>query len=227
MRGADPLARSVAAAAAAGFAYWVVQGSFDWFWEFAGLGAPAFALLGLCCALAPANAAAHARSTYIKPVFTRLGIAAGAICALAAALSLAAPWLAQRQLQSAARIWSRAPQAAYDRLERSASLNPLGDQAYLVAGDIALRFGDLARAERQFSLALERSPGDAYATLERGAIASSRGRRAVALALLERAVRLNPRDALTAQALRVARHGGRVDVQQLNRAILLKAQQLS
>ena len=49
--------RAVAAAALAGFAYWVVHGSFDWFWEFAGLGAPAFALLGLACALAPARAA--------------------------------------------------------------------------------------------------------------------------------------------------------------------------
>ena len=53
LRSPDPLARAVAAAALAGFAYWVVHGSFDWFWEFAGLGAPAFALLGLACALAP------------------------------------------------------------------------------------------------------------------------------------------------------------------------------
>ena len=55
----DPLARAVAAAAVAGFAYWVVHGSFDWFWEFAGLGAPAFALLGLACALAPRSAVAE------------------------------------------------------------------------------------------------------------------------------------------------------------------------
>ena len=53
LRGSDPLGRAVVAAALAGFAYWVVHGSFDWFWEFAGLGAPAFALLGLACALAP------------------------------------------------------------------------------------------------------------------------------------------------------------------------------
>ena len=54
----------VAAAALAGFAYWVVHGSFDWFWEFAGLGAPAFALLGLaCCARARAGATAVDRRT--------------------------------------------------------------------------------------------------------------------------------------------------------------------
>ena len=46
LRGSDRLGRAVAAAALAGFAYWVVHGSFDWFWEFAGLGAPAFAMLG-------------------------------------------------------------------------------------------------------------------------------------------------------------------------------------
>ena len=33
----------------------LVHGSVDWFWEFAGLGAPAFALLGLLCALRPGD----------------------------------------------------------------------------------------------------------------------------------------------------------------------------
>src|SRR6202035_2319323 len=53
IRRADPLGRTVAAAALGGFLYWVLHGSFDWFWEFAGLGAPAFALLGVACSLAP------------------------------------------------------------------------------------------------------------------------------------------------------------------------------
>ena len=55
---------AVAAAALAGFGYWVVHGSVDWFWEFAGLGGPAFALLGLVCALDAAArrcASGHAR----------------------------------------------------------------------------------------------------------------------------------------------------------------------
>jgi tetratricopeptide (TPR) repeat protein len=225
LRNPDPLARCVAAAAAAGFAYWVVQGSFDWFWEYAGLGAPAFALLGLCCALAPTSGAAISDAK--RTAFRRTGIAFGALCALAAAISLAAPWLSQLQIQSAARIWTKAPATAYSRLNDSASLNPLSDQPYLVAGDIALRFGDLARAEHEFSLALTRSPSDAYATLERGAIASSRGERTLALALLERAARLNPRDTLAPQALRLVREGRRVNVAELNRAILLKAQQLA
>jgi tetratricopeptide (TPR) repeat protein len=218
-----------------GFGYWLVHGSFDWFWEFAGLGATAFALLGLACALGrsprargsegvrPASALAPVR----RLTWRRAGIAAGVVVVLAAAGSLTAPWLSQLQVQSAARIWTTAPRKAYARLDDAARLNPLSDEAYLVAGSIALRFGDLAYADHQFSLALKRTPGDAYATLERGAIASTRGDRKDAEGLFEQALRLNPRDELTRQALLHARHGQRVSVQALNRAILDRARQLA
>ncbi len=233
MRRADPLARAVAAAALAGFGYWAVHGSFDWFWEFAGLGASAFALLGIACSLAPrALDAQPDRSSPVArsgPRRRRLLVASvviGALVALAAALSLTAPWLSERQIDSAARIWPKAPLAAYSRLEEAARLNPLSDQAYLVEGGIALRFGDLARAEHAFSQALGRVHDDAYATLELGAIASAAGERARSLALLERAVRLNPRDPLARAALSVARSGKRVNIDELNRSILLNAQHL-
>jgi tetratricopeptide (TPR) repeat protein len=143
-----------------------------------------------------------------------------------AAVSLAAPWLSQLQVQSAARVWAKAPQTAYARLSDAARLNPLSDEPYLVAGSIALRFGEDARADHEFALALARAPGDAYATLERGAIASTENDRRGALELLERAARLNPRDQLTRQALRLAEEGKLVSVEELNRSILLNAQQL-
>jgi tetratricopeptide (TPR) repeat protein len=130
-------------------------------------------------------------------------------------------------VQSAARVWPSKPASAYARLNDAARLNPLSDEPYVVAGSIALRFGELPRADHEFALALERVPDDAYATLERGAIASSRGERQRALALLARAAELNPRDPLTRQALALARAGRRVDVGELNRSILLEAQQLS
>ncbi len=128
LRSPDPLVCAVTAAALGGFAYWMVHGSFDWFWEFAGLGAPAFALLGLACALAPR---VPARSTHKAdqlaktsglsglwrfPGPPRLGIGVGAIVAVLAALSLTAPWLSQLEVQSAARVWRSAPQSAYARL---------------------------------------------------------------------------------------------------------------
>ncbi|HEY2182155.1 MAG TPA: O-antigen ligase family protein [Solirubrobacteraceae bacterium] len=238
----DPLAAPVAVAALAGFAYWLVHGSFDWFWEFAGLGGAAFALLGLACSLSPRPVAPVAstattaspvqpgkagRSGSRAPTARRLQIAAAVIVALAACVSLGAPWLSQLELQRAARIWPHAPRKAYSTLEQAASLDPLGDEAYLVAGGIAVRFGDLSRADREFARALARTPGDAYATLERGAIASALGDRVRATALLEKAVRLNPRDALARRALSIARGGRRIDVQQLNRLILLGAGRLA
>ncbi len=266
LRSPDPLVRVLAGAALAGFAYWVVHGSFDWFWEFAGLGAPAFALLGLACALAPARvlpAVAHAPvpaggpgpaeapapadgpapAEAPAPADVRsagdrrqrlalagaglvVALAAAAAAAAAAAVSLALPWLSELEVQSAAHIWTRAPQAAYARLRDAADLNPLSDQPNLTAGSIALRYGELARADHQFSLALARDPGDAYATLERGAIASTSGRRAAALRFLARAKQLTPREPLAVQALSVVREGRRVDIDELNRLILLKAQQL-
>ncbi len=260
MRGADPLASTVAAAALAGFAYWTVHGSFDWFWEFAGLGASAFALLGIACSLvaararagspaaagapglarpadstaaslggptsAPAPARASVRAGRRPPLRGCLWATATAF-AVAAVASLVAPWLSERQVQSAASVWSKAPLVAYARLDSAAKLDPLSDEPYSLAGSIALRYGDSARAEHYFSLALKRVPGDAYATLELGALASELGERDRALVLLERAVRLSPRDPLAREALRTARAGRRVGVQALNREILLGAQNLT
>jgi tetratricopeptide (TPR) repeat protein len=230
LRRADRLAASVAAAALGGFAYWGVHSSFDWFWEFAGLGAPAFALLGLACALAPARRAGGGEGgppgVRRWPGARRAAFALGGLAALGATASLAAPWLSQLEIQDAARIWTRAPATAYARLDEAGGLNPLSDEPNLLAGSIALRYGDLRRADHEFALALARTPGDAYATLERGAIASAKGERTAAVALLERATRLNPRDELTFQALRLTRAGQRVSIVELNSLILLKAHQL-
>jgi O-antigen ligase len=227
-RARDPLAAGVAAAALSVFAYWAVHGSFDWFFEFAGLGAPAFAMLGLACALAPRGGDAGVRrpSRSLLPGPRGLWIGAGLLVSAAAAVSLAAPWLSGLQVDRAASIWREKPMQAYARLDDAARLNPLSDQPYLLAGSIALRYGDLARADHEFALALGRVPRDAYATLERGAIASSRGERVLALRMLERAASLNPRNRLTASALEVARKGHRLNTDELNRAILLTARKL-
>jgi tetratricopeptide (TPR) repeat protein len=259
-RSSDPLAGTVGAAALAGFAYWAVHGSFDWFWEFAGLGSCAFALLGIACSLAgvdgvqkrdaPRARAGHRGLGRVdgaqdQPVqnasslgpsttagrqtrrFPLVFVTVAGLLALVAAASLTAPWLSERQIQSAAQIWPHAPLKAYGQLGEAAKLNPLSDRPYLVEGSIALRYGDLARAQNAFSRALVRVPDDAYAALELGAIASQSGERARAVVLLERAVRLDPRDPLAREALATVRAGKRVSVQALNRSILLKAEQLA
>ncbi len=145
---------------------------------------------------------------------------------IALAASLATPWLSELQVQRAAHVWTRTPQAAFADLDSAAGLNPLSDEAYLVAGSIALRYGEVAHADQEFARALERSPNDAYATLERGAIASSEGRRGDALELLRRAVRLDPRDELAGAALRLVADGKKVNLAELNGTILREAQQL-
>ena len=225
-RPARRLESDVAAAALVGFAYWAVHGSFDWFWEFAGLGAPAFALLGIACALAPPRGRDGGASRSLPRAGRLALIGGGVVAAIAVAASLTLPWLSQLEVQSAAHIWPRAPRAAYSRLDRAADLNPLSDDAYLVAGSIALRFGDVARAQRYFSRALQRTPDGAYATLELGAIASDSGRRERALALLSRAVALDPRNPLARKALALARAGRRVSVAELNRAIFARSRHL-
>ncbi|MGA2321622.1 MAG: O-antigen ligase family protein [Solirubrobacteraceae bacterium] len=228
----------VAAAAVAGFSYWLVHGSFDWLWEFAGLGAPAFALLGLACSLAPST---RSRRFPLAGILgsrrlrfplagilgsRRLRYLAGALLALGATASLALPWLSRLEVERAAKIWPSSPRQAYARLNDAADLNPLSDEPALVAGAIALRFGDLARAAHEFSLALARVPRGAYATLEQGAIAATRGDREEALRLLERAVGLSPREPLAREALSRVREGRGLSIEELNRSILSKAQQL-
>jgi O-antigen ligase len=246
IRAPDGLAAGVAAAALAGFGYWVVHGSVDWFWEFAGLGAPAFAMLGLACSLAPgapsssrtdegapadagaatdADPAARPAVAGSRRSIRLLAVSLATVLALVAAVSLTLPWLSELEVQQAARIWPGSPARAYGKLERAAGLNPLSDEPYLVAGSIALRFDDLQRAQREFQKALGRVPGDSYATLELGAIASELGQRERATGLLRKAVALAPRDQLARSALRIALAGRRVSVKSLDQAILDGAEQ--
>jgi O-antigen ligase len=247
MRIRDPLAAAVAGGAALAFVYWAAHGMTDWFWEWAGLGAPAFALLGLACALAPRRAPASAVAPSspaddqdtgatliparpprpVVPARRRATLGLGALALLAGALAVAGPWLAERDVERAGAVFAHRPFEAYDRLDRAARLDPVSDRPALVKGSIALRFGDLPRAQAAFADALKRNPRGQYATLELGAIASVRGDRAGARRLLTRAVALAPRDGIAREALKVVTSGGAVDLATLNRRILSAGQSLS
>ena len=220
-----PLGGAVAGAAAMVFVYWAVHGSFDWFWEFAGLGAPAFAMLGLGCALVPRPHGDEPADR--RPILRgRLAIAAGAVVAVVAVASLALPWIAQRNVQRASRTWASDPSRAFQRLDQAASLNPLSERPQLAAGTIALRLGDLDRAERSFRDALSRDPRSVYANLELGAIAYERGDRARAQRLLDRARALHPRNPFVRDALDRVKSGRKLNIAELNEQIRSRTNQL-
>jgi tetratricopeptide (TPR) repeat protein len=226
MRVADPLAAAVAGGAVLAFLYWVVHGMTDWFWEWAGLGAPAFALLGLACALAPRRVG---EADIAPPSAGRrraVLVLAGAALVVGA-LAIAGPWQAERDTEQASAVFAQRPFEAYSRLDRAADLDPFSDRPALIEGSIALRYGDLARARTAFEKALDRNPRGQYATLELGAIASAQGDRARALTLLRQTVALAPRDGTAREALAVVREGGTVDLAALNRRILSAGQRIA
>jgi tetratricopeptide (TPR) repeat protein len=223
MRSRRALRAALAGGATMVVVYWLVHGSGDWFWEFAGMGATAFAMLGLACSLAPRRAPADPSA---QPLVRGWPAVGAGVVALAAAVSFVLPWLAERDVRRAARGWPINLDVAYDRLDRAESMNPLSDRAALIEGSIALRTGDFDRAERAFTRALERDPGGVYAHLELGAIASERGRRADALRHLQRAAELTPRDRIVRSALARVRSGRRLSIADLNEAILSRANAL-
>jgi tetratricopeptide (TPR) repeat protein len=139
--------------------------------------------------------------------------------ALAATLSLGAPWLSQVEQKKALSNWRADPAAAFDSLDSASSLNPLSATPKLLAGSIAQRLGRTDLSERYFREALERDPGDAYAHLELGALLAQSGRRPEAIAILTEARRLDPRDDLTASALKRVRAGKKVDLAAINRQL--------
>jgi tetratricopeptide (TPR) repeat protein len=219
-RAAPRVERAAAAAGAALFAYWLLHASVDWFWEFPALTAPAFAGLGLACALAPRGEAA-AQSRGPRP--RRALVAVGAVAGVLLAVSYLLPWLAELEIDRAAETWAADPDAAFQRLDRAGDLNPLAARPALTAGTIALRVGRIEKARQEFAEALDREPRNAYALLELGAIAAVEGERRTAVRLVGRANALSPRDEDIRLTLRRLERGRPVTLDGLNRRILERA----
>ena len=145
---------------------------------------------------------------------------------VAAVLSFAAPWLAEVEQNKAISAWRTSPTRAFDSLDSAASLNPLSATPKLLAGSISLRLGRNADSQRYFREAIERDRNDAYAHLELGALLAQAGRRPEAIATLERAARLDPRDDLTAGVLRRASRGKPVNIARVNRQLAARSAKL-
>jgi len=220
----------VAGAAIAIFAYWLLHASVDWFWEFPGLTAPAFAMVGLAGAVARPVSASRLSTGPLSGPVSRLPrvvrIAAVAGMGLALALSLTLPWLAEREVERAARDWPVSPTAAFDRLERAQWLNPLSPKPHLVGATIAVRVEDQAKAVRELEVVLGLEPRTPFALAELAALASERGDSATAERLLSRASEHAPRDEVVTDALERVRSGRLIDVRKLNADYLERARSL-
>jgi tetratricopeptide (TPR) repeat protein len=205
----------------AAFAYWLVHAMGDWLYEYPGVAALAFALLGVACALQPRVVAGRAApgSPARGPV-VRVG--AGIAVALLV-LAMLGPWLAERHITSAAAKWRADPDAAFDDLSKAASFNPLSDRPQLVAGTIALQMGDEERAREEFREALERNGRDTYALLELGVLTANAGDEEAGRALVARALELSPRDAVIVDVHRRLEKGEDVDVTEVNDALLKRS----
>jgi tetratricopeptide (TPR) repeat protein len=234
-RRAGRAAAAVSAIALLPLAVWLVHGSVDWFWEIPALSGPAFAFLALGGALMRQSSLATTpvfdagipspedadTSEPAAPELERTPVGSAApaargrfalsvvlgLLALLAAVAIALPYLAEREVAAASSGWPSDPAQAFARLDRAADLNPLSSRAELVAGVIALELGRSRAAEERFSRALERDDEDWFAYFGRGLALSARGERGHARRQYERARSLDPGEPLVREAL--ARVGGR------------------
>jgi hypothetical protein len=190
----DRQTRALAAGALIVVVYWLAHGSVDWFWEIPGISAPAFAFLGLACAVGERGAdgaVAPAAASGRRPLAIAASAAGGAV-ALLAAVSLVLPWLSAREVDRALARWRSDTPGALSQLDSARGLDPLSDQADVYAGAIASRRGDLARMRVSFERALERNPANWYAELELGLVDAHERRWQAANRRLARALELNP-----------------------------------
>jgi hypothetical protein len=207
--------RELAGVLVAGASVLVFHGLVDWLWEMPVLGVLEAALLGGACGLAP-------RAPPRAPVRGRVGVAARSavilVGGLALAASLAFPWFAVRDVQKATALWRRSPDAAFSLLHQASTLNPLDDNADVVAGVIASRLHRYDLMRRRFGAAVARSHDDWYANLELGIAASLTEHPRQARAALARARQLNPAEPIVMRVVRTFEQGHRIDSDAIDRA---------
>ena len=206
--------RELAGILVAGAGVWFWHGMVDWLWEMPVLGLLGMGLLGAACGLGlrriagPEPSRARRRTAY---ALTGVGAAV-------AAVALALPWIADRQVRAAAKVWPDDPAAAFSELSSAARLNPLSNQADIVAGVIASRLHRYPLMRERFGRAARRTPDDWYASFELGIAASLTGHRQQAAAAFERANRLFPGDEIVQSTIRTFRAGRRIDSDAVDRA---------
>lgn len=231
LRRGDAAERGVVAAAAGAVAYFAVHSSFDWLEAHAVLTGPVLgvALMALCvrdraarlaAVTAPAAATQEASRRPRKPrrlsrvpaiapgPMTPVGRLLGSAVLVLAVVSLLLPWLSRRYEERAVATWRTQPTVAFADLRRAADLNPLGTQAPIAEGLIAIQLGDAGRARRAFATALERERAW-LPHLELALLDAERGDRRGASAQLDQAHALSPLEPVLGAARELLAKPGR------------------
>lgn len=219
-RGVDSFRRGLAASLVVGFAYWLVHGSVEWFWEIPAITAAAIAFLGLAAAV---TVDTNREEAVERRLDRRLLAPALVLVALVVSVSYCAPWFSARYVDSASQSWRASPSEAYRMLNRARALDPLSEAPDVIAGTIAERRHDYGRMKIAFTRALTRNHSDWYAWLELGIAEYETGNRSAALAQLERAKTLNPREPITRLVLHSVRAHKAIDLASIDKAFLDRA----
>jgi hypothetical protein len=205
---------SVAAGTMTGFVYWILHGSVDWLWQFPLLGISAFLLLGL--AIAPYGAG---------PPRKRLQFAIATAVAIVG-LSFLAPWIAARQVAQASDEWRRDPAAANAALHQASMINPLSDEAAVVAGTIAAERGDAAQMRTSFQQAVSRDPGNWFSRTQLAVALANERAWAAATRSAETAARLDPRERVAGVVLDAVRNRKTLKLDVVNKEVFGELQSL-
>jgi hypothetical protein len=175
-------AACLVAAGAAGATQWLVHGSYDWFWQYAGITGLGIYLLGV--AVAPGLGREEARLSRAS----RYGIAA----VLAAVSLMVIPFLVSETYEKRAHTLAASdPAAAVADLRRAADLDPWAAEPLIGQALLEAEAGEIAPAVATFRKATEREPENYAPYLFTAEILASSKPRAAAKAL-GRALELNP-----------------------------------
>ena len=175
--------RDAAAALAVALALWLVHALVDYDWDFVAVTGPAFFAAGVLAAVGRPPR---------RGAFPFAAAAAGAL-ALAAAISVVTPWLAERSVRKVNTALERGDvDAAHDAAERARSLDPLSLEPLFARARVEEAAGDDAAALTAYRRAAALQPDNPVAWYELGLYEFHLGDRCSAYVHLNRAYTLDP-----------------------------------
>jgi tetratricopeptide (TPR) repeat protein len=183
LRRLDGDERAAAAALAVALALWLVHALVDYPWDFLAVTGPTLFALGVL-------AGAGRDFVFQRHKLASAGVAA---FALAAAVSVATPWLAGRELHEVGRALERGDvEAAREAAESARSLDPLSLDPVLARARIEEQAGDERGALAAYGRAAGLQPENPESWLQLGLYEFSLGDRCNAYVHLNRAYTLDP-----------------------------------